>query len=454
MPATASPRWTRSQQALAETPGVAAVTPAFPNKPDAPEAYLINLVPTTAPQDAATTELVKTLRDDVIPAAIAGTALDVKVTGTAAANIDFTDFLARRTFVFFGAVLALSFLLLMVVFRSLLVPLKAVVMNVLSIGAAYGVLVAIFQWGWGADLIGIDSGPIEAMLPLMLFAIVFGLSMDYEVFLLSRVREEYDKTGDSAGAVADGLAATARVITAAAAIMVVVFGSFVLEDDRTSKLFGLGLALAVLLDATVVRMLLVPATMELLGDKNWWMPAWLDRIIPKLNVEGSDPRRRSRRRRRRARTGPRARVGRRLRPATRPTLVSLSEETSSLRQEHAVSVSSDLGVAGHPLCSRDPSFRTRIRSPPRRTNPSTRPERFRRATLPGRSVARMSRGRVAPPDPTPSTRLGSRPTRECRWDRRTGTCRSRKIPDLQHCPPVGHLEVERRSADIKSPEES
>ena len=274
------------QRALAETPGVAAVTPAFPNRPIAPEAYLFNLVPTTAPQDAATTELVKTLRGDVIPAAIAGTAVDVTVTGTAAANIDFTDFLARRTFVFFGAVLTLSFLLLMVVFRSLLVPLKAVVMNILSIAAAYGVLVAIFQWGWGADLIGIDSGPIEAILPLMLFAIVFGLSMDYEVFLLSRVREEYDKTGDSATAVADGLAATARVITAAAAIMVVVFGSFVFEDDRTGKLFGIGLALAVLLDATVVRMLLVPATMELLGDRNWWMPAWLDRIIPKLNVEG------------------------------------------------------------------------------------------------------------------------------------------------------------------------
>jgi RND superfamily putative drug exporter len=159
-------------------------------------------------------------------------------------------------------------------------------MNVLSIGAAYGVLVAIFQWGWGADVIGIDSGPIEAMAPLMLFAIVFGLSMDYEVFLLSRVREEYDKTGDSATAVADGVAATARVITAAAAIMVVVFGSFVFEDDRVGKLFGLGLALAVLLDATVVRMLLVPATMELLGDRNWWIPKWLDRIIPKLNVEG------------------------------------------------------------------------------------------------------------------------------------------------------------------------
>ena len=274
-------------RALAETAGVAAVTPAFPNRAASPQAYLINLVPATAPQDAATTELVTTLRDDVIPAAIAGTTLDVTVTGTAAANIDFTDFLARRIPVFFAAVLALSFLLLMIVFRSLLVPLKAVVMNILSIAATYGVLVVIFQWGWGADLIGIDTGPIEAIVPLMLFAIIFGLSMDYEVFLLSRVREEYDKTGDSATAVADGLAKTAQVITAAAAIMVVVFGSFVFEDDRTGKLFGIGFALAVLLDATIVRMLLVPATMELLGDKNWWMPAWLDRIIPKLNVEGS-----------------------------------------------------------------------------------------------------------------------------------------------------------------------
>ena len=275
------------QGALAETPGVAAVTAAFPNDPSAPAAYLINLTPTTAPQDAATTDLVHTLRDDVIPAAIAGTTLDVNVTGTAAANIDFTDFLAGRIPIFFAAVLALSFLLLMVVFRSLLVPLKAVAMNILSIGATYGVLVAIFQWGWGADLIGIDTGPIEAIVPLMLFAIIFGLSMDYEVFLLSRIREEYDKTGDSALAVADGLAKTAQVITAAAAIMVVVFGSFVFEDSRTGKLFGIGFALAVLLDATIVRMLLVPATMELLGDKNWWMPAWLDRIIPKVNVDGA-----------------------------------------------------------------------------------------------------------------------------------------------------------------------
>ena len=274
------------QRALADTPGVAAITPAFPNRPADPQAFLINLVPATAPQDAATTELVTSLRDDIIPAAIAGTGLDVTVTGTAAANIDFTDFLARRIPVFFAAVLALSFLLLMVVFRSLLVPLKAVIMNILSIAATYGVLVVIFQWGWGADLIGIDTGPIEAIVPLMLFAIIFGLSMDYEVFLLSRIREEYDKTGDSATAVADGLAKTAQVITAAAAIMVVVFGSFVFEDDRTGKLFGIGFALAVLLDATIVRMLLVPATMELLGDRNWWIPRWLDRIIPKLNVDG------------------------------------------------------------------------------------------------------------------------------------------------------------------------
>jgi RND superfamily putative drug exporter len=275
------------QQALAEAPGVAAVTPAFPNRPSAPEAYLINLIPTTAPQDEATTDLVTTLRRDIIPAAVAGTTLDVEVTGTAAANIDVSDFVARRTLAFFGAVLAVSFALLMVVFRSLLVPLKAVVMNILSIAAAYGVLVAVFQWGWAAELIGIDGGPIEPFAPLMLFAIVFGLSMDYEVFLLSRVQENYQQTGDSAGAVADGLAATARVITAAAAIMVVVFGSFMLEDDRLAKLFGLGLAVAVLLDATVVRMLLVPATMELLGDRNWWMPTWLDRILPRLHVEGS-----------------------------------------------------------------------------------------------------------------------------------------------------------------------
>jgi len=160
-------------------------------------------------------------------------------------------------------------------------------MNLLSIGAAYGVLVAVFQWGWGINLIGVGkAGPIESWAPMMLFAIVFGLSMDYEVFLLSRVKEEYDRTGDNASAVADGLAATARVITAAALIMVFVFGSFVLGYDRQLKLFGLGLSVAVFIDATIVRMVLVPATMELLGDRNWWIPAWLNRLLPKIDVEG------------------------------------------------------------------------------------------------------------------------------------------------------------------------
>ena len=186
-----------------------------------------------------------------------------------------------------GAVLILSFLLLMVVFRSILVPLKAVVMNLLSIGAAYGVIVAIFQWGWGKDLIGVGrAGPIDAWVPMLLFAIVFGLSMDYEVFLLSRIKEEYDHTGNNAEAVANGLAATARVITAAALIMVSVFTAFVLGDDRQMKLFGLGMAVAVFIDATIVRMVLVPATMELLGNRNWWIPKWLNRVLPRIDVEG------------------------------------------------------------------------------------------------------------------------------------------------------------------------
>jgi RND superfamily putative drug exporter len=177
----------------------------------------------------------------------------------------------------------------MLVFRSLLVPLKAVIMNLLSIGAAYGVIVALFQWGWLSDLTGVQPGPIETWIPMMLFAIVFGLSMDYEVFLLSRVREEWRRTGDSRTSVADGLSATAKVITAAAAIMVVVFGSFMLEFERTMKMLGTGLSVAILFVATIVRMLLVPATMELLGDRNGWLPGWLDRLLPDLDVEGHSP---------------------------------------------------------------------------------------------------------------------------------------------------------------------
>jgi RND superfamily putative drug exporter len=190
---------------------------------------------------------------------------------------------------FFVAVLGLSFLLLMAVFRSLLVPLKAVIMNLLTIGASYGVIVALFQWGWLSDLTNVSPAPIETWMPMMLFAITFGLSMDYEVFLLSRVQEEWHRTGDSRTSVADGLAATAKVITAAAAIMVVVFGSFVLEDVVQLKMMGAGLAVAIFLDATIVRMILVPSTMELLGDKNWWMPRWLDRVVPRLHVEGHVP---------------------------------------------------------------------------------------------------------------------------------------------------------------------
>jgi RND superfamily putative drug exporter len=276
----------RITEAAAADRGVAFVSPARPNNPQNPTAAMWNLVPSTGPQEEATTDLVTRLRDVVLPPAEAAAGVDVKVTGVVAVNVDFSDLLSSRLPYFFGAVLALSFLLLMVVFRSVLVPLKAVVMNLLSIGAAYGIVVALFQWGWLSDLTGVQPAPIEPWMPMMLFAVVFGLSMDYEVFLLSRVREEWHRSGDSRTSVADGLAATAKVITAAAAIMVVVFGSFLLENDRTLKLMGTGLATAILLDATIVRMLLVPATMELLGDKNWWLPRWLDRLLPNIDVEG------------------------------------------------------------------------------------------------------------------------------------------------------------------------
>jgi len=267
--------------------GVERVVGPIPNKQDGATAVLWQVIPKTSPQDVATSELVHRLRDDVLPGVENNVGLDIFVTGSVAANIDFSDYLGERLPYFYGAVLLLSFLLLMAVFRSVLVPVKAVVMNLLSIGAAYGVVVAIFQWGWLGNLINIDGGPIEPWVPMMMFAIVFGLSMDYEVFLLSRIKEEWDRTRDNARAVADGLASTARVITAAAAIMVFVFGSFLLESERQIKLFGIGLATAVLLDATIVRMLLVPATMELLGDRNWWLPRWLGKILPKIDVEGT-----------------------------------------------------------------------------------------------------------------------------------------------------------------------
>jgi putative drug exporter of the RND superfamily len=274
----------RLGETIATDPDVRQVSPAVPS-PNG-RGVLLEVVPRGSPQDQSTTQLVHRLRDVTVPEGTRGSTLDVHVGGQTAIGVDLADTLGARLPYMFLAILLLSFVLLMLVFRSVLVPLKAVVMNLLSIGAAYGVIVAIFQWGWLKSVVAIGKeGPIEAWVPMMLFAIVFGLSMDYEVFLLSRIKEEYDRTHDNATAVAQGLAKTARLITAAAAIMICVFGSFVLSDLRVLKLIGFGLAFAVFIDATIVRLLLVPATMELLGDRNWWFPKWLE-WLPRVNVEG------------------------------------------------------------------------------------------------------------------------------------------------------------------------
>jgi RND superfamily putative drug exporter len=274
----------RVHDALGGDPGVAAVTAPVFNA--AGDTAVLTANPTTAPQDERTDQLVRHLRADVLPPAVAGTEARASLTGQAMVT-DLTDRISNRLPIFIAAVVAMSFVLLMILFRSILVPLKAAVMNLLSIGAAYGVLVAVFQWGWGKELIGLHSTmPINPFLPLIMFAILFGLSMDYEVFLLSRIREEYVSTGDNHEAVVRGLSGTARVITSAALIMISVFGAFVLSDDPNGKLFGVGLAVAVLLDATLVRMVLVPATMSLVGRANWWLPTWLDRILPHLELEG------------------------------------------------------------------------------------------------------------------------------------------------------------------------
>jgi RND superfamily putative drug exporter len=272
---------------LAEVSGVALVSSAVIN--DAGDTAVLTLVPTTSPQDATTEELVDTLRDTAIPDATADTDLAVAVGGMVASNLDITRGVAERLPLFFGGVLLVSFLLLMMVFRSLVVPLKAVIMNLLASVAAFGVLTLAANGGPLGDLVGIpEATPVPILLPVGIFAILFGLSMDYEVFLLSRIKEEYDRTGDNARAVADGLAKSARVITAGAAVMITVFLSFVLGQVVFGKMFGIGLAAAVFIDATVVRMVLVPATMELLGDRNWWLPGWLDRLLPNIHVEGRE----------------------------------------------------------------------------------------------------------------------------------------------------------------------
>jgi putative drug exporter of the RND superfamily len=273
---------------LRATSGIAYVTDVQPSQDGS--AAVFTAIATTSPQDVATGELLTRLRTDVLPSAMAESNGKVYVGGTTASNADFATFVSARLPWFIGSVLVISFLLLLAMFRSILVPLKAVILDLLSIGAAYGLMVAVFQWGWFGSVFGVGKGaPIEPWAPMMLFAIVFGLSMDYEVFLLSKIRERFDATGDNSNAVAEGVAATARVITAAAAIMVFVFGFFVFGSLREIKLIGLGLATAVFIDATIVRLILVPATMELLGARNWWMPSWLNRLVPNLSIEHHEP---------------------------------------------------------------------------------------------------------------------------------------------------------------------
>ena len=248
----------------------------------------ITAYPKTGPQDAETTDTLDRLRDDVLPGVQSSTDTTVEVGGFTASNEDFSSVVAGKLPLFIGVVVLLSALLLLVVFRSVVIPIKAALMNLLSIGAALGFVTLIFQEGHGADLLGIGTGPIESFVPVLMFAIVFGLSMDYEVFLMSRVHEEWEATRDASAAVGRGLQTTGRVITAAASIMIVVFGSFALGDDRVIKLFGIGLASAVFFDAVIIRCLLVPAIMELLGRRAWWLPSWLDRRLPRIAIESPD----------------------------------------------------------------------------------------------------------------------------------------------------------------------
>ncbi len=263
-------------QQITDVPGIVSVGPPLTSADG--DTVVLTATPTTGPADPDTSATIDRVRD-VMPG-------NVDVTGITALTDDLNAQLSDTLPLFVGAVIAVSFLLLMLVFRSIAVPLKAAVMNLLSIGGAYGVLVVVFQWGWGAELLGLEGPtPITSIIVVIMFPILFGLSMDYEVFLLSRIKEEYDRTGDNAESVARGLAGTGRVVTSAALIMVVVFLSFVASPVPSLKMLGLGLAVAILIDATVVRMVLVPAAMALLGDANWWLPTWLDRVLPRITVE-------------------------------------------------------------------------------------------------------------------------------------------------------------------------
>ncbi|HUH79703.1 MAG TPA: MMPL family transporter [Solirubrobacteraceae bacterium] len=272
--------------AVRATPGVAQVGEARISPTGRVAA--LSAYPTTSPQSTATERLVKHLRADVIPGLARRTGMTAYIGGATAAEIDFSRVLAQRLPYFIGVVVLLSALVLMVVFRSLLIPLQAAVMNLLSIAASLGIVVAVFQWGWLGSLFGIAAGPIIAFLPVMVFAIVFGLSMDYEVFLVSRIHEEWTHGADSSSAVREGLIRTGRVITAAAAVMVVVFASFIGGGERVIELFGLALASAVFLDALVIRVLMLPATLQLLGERTWWFPGWLDRVLPRFALEPAE----------------------------------------------------------------------------------------------------------------------------------------------------------------------
>jgi putative drug exporter of the RND superfamily len=282
--------FTRLVREVARHPDVASVTAArfVPGIHGRPGIAVADAYPRGSPQAASTVSLLSTVRDTVIPRATAGTGLRVLVGGQTAVFADFSDVLSSKLPLFVGIVVFVSFLLLMVVFRSLWIPLTAAIANLLSAGAAFGVVTAIFQYGWGASLLGLSTtGPIEAFLPVLMFPILFGLSMDYEVFLVARIYEEWHRRLDNGEAVHHGLAATGRTISAAAAIMVLVFGAFILGGSWIIDLFGVGFASSVFLDAVVVRSVLVPATMMVVGNANWQIPAWLDRRLPRVNVEGT-----------------------------------------------------------------------------------------------------------------------------------------------------------------------
>ncbi|WP_324794535.1 MMPL family transporter [Streptomyces cyaneofuscatus] len=275
----------QAQKALTNVPDAAVITPLTATSDG--DVLTATAYSVASPQDERTTSLTNRLTDDVLPQAVSGTAADTYVTGTTAAQVDFLDIVSSRLPLIIAVVVALAFLVILAVFRGLLVAVKAAVLNVLSIAASYGVVVAVFQWGWGGPALGVSGKvPIESYVPMMMFAIVFGLSMDYEIFLLSRIHEAWVRTGDARASVAHALEITARVITCAALIMVSVFAAFIISDNIVVKMLGLGLAASVLIDATVVRLLLVPAVMTLLGRSAWWIPGPLDRILPHLDAEG------------------------------------------------------------------------------------------------------------------------------------------------------------------------